>query len=90
MNWNTGEITWIADFHTKGPIIAADGMLYCIEEKGGNMALAKANPKEFKITSSFQIKFGTGPHWAHPSIYFGMLLVRHGDYLIAYNIREKG
>jgi outer membrane protein assembly factor BamB len=88
MNWKTGEITWIADFHTKGPILAADGMLYCYEEKGGNIALVKADPKEFKVISSFQVKKGTGPHWAHPSIYFGMLLLRHGDYLLAYNIKE--
>jgi len=88
MNWKTGEITWIADFHSKGPILSADGMLYCYDEKGGNMALVKADPKEFKITSTFQVKYGTGPHWAHPSIYYGMLLVRHGDYLVAYKIRE--
>ncbi len=88
MNWQTGEITWIADFHNKGPIIAADGMLYCYEEKGGTIALVKADPKEFKVTSSFRVKNGTGPHWAHPAIYYGMLLVRHGDFLIAYNIRE--
>jgi outer membrane protein assembly factor BamB len=88
MNWKTGEITWIADFYNKGPIIAAEGMLYCYEEKGGNMALVKADPKEFKITSTFKVKAGTGPHWAHPSIYFGMLLVRRGDSLVAYKIRE--
>jgi outer membrane protein assembly factor BamB len=88
MNWKTGEITWIADFHNKGPIIAADGMLYCYEEKGGNIALVKADPKEFKVTSTFKVKSGTGPHWAHPAIYYGMLLVRHGDYLVAYDIRE--
>lgn len=88
MNWKTGEITWIADFHTKGPILAADGMLYCLDEKSGNLALVKADPKEFKVTSTFQIKIGTGPHWAHPAIYNGMLLVRHGDYLVAYNIKQ--
>lgn len=88
MNWATGEITWIADFHNKGPILSADGMLYCYEEKRGNMALVKADPKEFKVISSFQVKEGEGPHWARPAIYYGMLLVRHGDYLIAYNIKE--
>ena len=88
MNWGTGEITWIADFYTKGPIISAEGMLYCYEEKGGHLALVKADPKEFKVISSFQVKFGNGPHWAHPAIYNGMLLVRHGDYLVAYNIRK--
>ena len=86
MNWRTGEIVWIEDFYTKGPIIYADGMLYCYEEKNGNMALAKADPKEFKVISSFRVEGGNGPHWARPSIYYGMLLVRHGDVLISYKI----
>jgi outer membrane protein assembly factor BamB len=88
MNWNTGEITCISGFQNKGPIIAADGMLYCYDEKSGNLALVKADPEQFLVTSKFQIKYGTGPHWAHPSIWFGMLLVRRGDWLVAYDIRE--
>jgi outer membrane protein assembly factor BamB len=88
MNWKTGEIVWIGDFHNKGPIIYADGMLYCYEEKRGNMALVKANPKEFEVISSFRVDEGVGPHWARPSIYLGMLLVRHGDALTAYQILE--
>jgi len=87
MNWNTGEIVWIEDFHNKGPILSSDGMLYCYEEKRGNMALAKADRKEFKVISSFKVKEGKGPHWARPAIYHGMLLVRHGDFLQAFNIK---
>jgi len=86
MNWNTGEILWIQEWFNKGPIISADGMLYCYEEKQGNIALVKASPKEFKVISTFRVKEGTGPHWAHPSIYNKMLMIRHGDYLIAYDI----
>ena len=86
MNWKTGEIVWIGDFYNKGPIIYADGMLYCYEEKRGNLALVKADPKEFKVKSSFRVMEGSGPHWARPSIYYGMLLVRHGDALITYDI----
>ncbi len=89
MNWNTGEITWIADFYNKGPILSADGMLYCCEEKSGQIALVKADPKEFKVISTLKIDKGAGPYWSRPSIYSGMLLVRHGDYLVAYDIREK-
>lgn len=88
MNWDTGEIVWIGDFHNKGPIIYADGMLYCYEEKRGNMALVKATPKKFEVVSSFRITSGSGPHWARPSIFNQMLLVRHGDVLIAYDIKK--
>ncbi len=88
MNWKTGEIKWIEDFYTKGPILSSDGMLYCYEEKSGNMALVKADPKEFKVISSFKVNKGAGPHWARPAIWFGKLLVRHGDVLIAYNLKS--
>ena len=88
MNWETGEIVWIEDFHNKGPIIFADGMLYCYEERKGNIALVEASPKEFKVISSFKVNEGVGPHWARPAIYYGMLLVRHGDVLISYKITQ--
>ena len=61
-------------------------MLYCLEEKRGNIALVKADPKEFKVISTFRIKEGKGPYWARPAIYEGKLLVRHGDVMIGYDI----
>lgn len=88
MNWDTGEIIWIQDWFNKGPIISADGMLYCYDEKRGNMALVKADPKAFELISSFRVTEGSGPHWARPAIYNGMLLVRHGKVLAAYKISE--
>ena len=87
MKWHTGEIVWIGDFHNKGPIIYADGMLYCYEEKRGNMALVKADPEAFEVISSFRVNEGNGPHWARPTIFNQMLLVRHGEVLIAYDIK---
>ena len=86
---DTGEIKWIADFHTKGPILYADGMLYCQEEKRGHMALVKADPEAFEVISSFRVSEGAGPHWARPTIFNKMLLVRHGDVLLAYKIKPS-
>jgi outer membrane protein assembly factor BamB len=88
MNWHTGEIVWIGEFHNKGPILYADGMLYIYEEKRGHMALVKASPESFEIVSSFRVTEGRGAHWARPSIYHGLLLVRHGDALIGYRIKQ--
>jgi outer membrane protein assembly factor BamB len=88
MNWNTGEIKWVADFHNKGPIIYADGMLYIYEEKRGNMALVNPDPESFELVSTFRVTEGAGPHWARPTIFNRMLLVRHGDALIAYDIKR--
>jgi len=86
MNWDTGEIVWIGDFNNKGPTIYADGMLYCMEEKRGHMALVRATPEAFEVVSSFRVTQGKGPYWARPAIYNRMLLVRHGEVLVGYDI----
>lgn len=87
MNWETGEIKWVTDYYNKGPVIYADGMLYCYEEKRGNLALVKADPEEFKVISSFRVTEGAGPHWARPTIFNQVLLVRHGEVLIGYKVK---
>jgi len=58
------------------------------EERRGTLALAKPGDK-FEITSSFQIDFGTAEHWSHPVISDGVLYVRHGNSLAAYDITKK-
>ena len=89
LDWDTGETKYEKKWNNKGSIILADDMLYCYEEKGGNIALVEPTPEDFKIISSFKIMKGKGPHWAHPVIRDGVYYVRHGDYLMAYNIRKQ-
>jgi outer membrane protein assembly factor BamB len=86
LEWNTGELQYEAEWENKGSIIYAEGMLYCYEEKNGNIALVKATPEGFDVISSFKIEHGKGPHWAHPVIQDGVLYIRHGQALMAYNI----
>lgn len=88
LDWNTGKAQYETEWKNKGSIIAAEGMLYCFEEKTGYLALVEANPKEFKIISSFKIPKGTGPYWAHPVISNGVLYVRHGKAVMAFDIKE--
>jgi len=86
MNWDTGEIRRVEPWFNKGPVISSGGMLYCYEEKQGNLALVKADPEGFGVVSTFRVTGGSGAHWARPSIYNGVLLVRHGEALIGYKI----
>ncbi len=86
VNWKTGEPTYETKWLSKGSIIHADGMLICYEEKRGTVGLAKATPEKFEIISSFQVPLGGGPHWAHPVISDGVLYIRHGKALMAYDI----
>jgi len=87
IDWNTGAPMYEQEWQNKGSIIYADGMLYCYEERRGNVALLRATPDDFEIVSSFKITQGSGPHWAHPAINNGILYIRHGDVLMAYDIK---
>ena len=87
IEWKTGKAKYETKWHCKGSIIANDGMLYCYDEKQGNVALVKANPEKFKPVSSFKVPYGRGPHWAHPVIKEGILYIRHGNALMAYNLK---
>lgn len=87
VNWDTGEVMYLTEWKNKGAIIFADGMLYAYEEKSGYVGLIKPDPDEFQLISSFEITEGSGPHWSHPSIYGGKLLIRHGEVLMVYALK---
>ena len=88
MKWDTGEIMYESEWDTKGSMIMAENLLYCYNEKG-NVGLVKPDTTGFKVISEFKITGGAGPHWAHPFIADGKLLIRHGDVLMVYDIKEK-
>jgi len=90
LDWDTGKVMYEARWNSnKGAIIYADNMLYCYDENTGDVALVKASPESFEIVSSFRITRGSGMHWAHPAISDGRLYIRHGDVLMAYDIKGK-
>jgi outer membrane protein assembly factor BamB len=88
VEWKTGKTMYEKKWQTKGSIIYADERLYCYEERRGIVALVKPDPEDFAIVSQFRVEAGVGPHWAHPAISNGILYIRHGDMLTAYDIRD--
>ena len=86
VDWHTGEIKYKVNQISPSAIVAADGMLYVYSDKG-EVALVKPNPDKFELVSSFKVTLGTNQHWAHPVIHDGVLFIRHGNALMAYNIR---
>lgn len=86
VNWKTGEITYKERGLAMGNIIYADGLLYCYSDRG-EMAIVKPDPTKFDIVSKYLITMGTDQHWAHPVIHKGVMYIRHGDTLMAYNIK---
>lgn len=89
LDWGSGKTMYETKWNNKGSIISAEGMLYCYEEQGGTLGLVKASPDGFNVISSFKITQGGGPHWAHPVISDGVLYMRHGDVLMAYDIKAR-
>lgn len=71
-----------------GAIIAADNRLYYYTQKG-DMMLLSYNQGKIQKVSSFKIKEGKLQHFSHPVIHNGVLYQRHGDVLMAFDIRKK-
>ncbi len=87
--WETGKVMYEEKWYNKGSIIYADGLLYVYEEKKGHVGLLEPTPEGFRMISTFKIRGGSGPYWAHMSIYDKKLFVRHGTVLFIYDIAQK-
>ncbi|SEH05383.1 outer membrane protein assembly factor BamB family protein [Candidatus Venteria ishoeyi] len=70
-----------------GSVIYADGMLYTYSHKRGKVCLVDA--ENFEIKGSFKVEKGTNEHFSHPVIKNGVLYIRHGNTLLAYDIKAK-
>ena len=71
-----------------GSIAFADNMLFYYNQRG-EMNLIKPAPAKMELISKFKITAGTKEHFSHPVIKDGVLYIRHGISLIAYDIRKK-
>ena len=72
----------------RGATIEADGMIYLYDEKG-NVHLVDPTGDELKEVSTFKVTRGTKEHFSHPVIGNGVLYIRHGKSLMAYDIRKS-
>jgi outer membrane protein assembly factor BamB len=83
----TGQISDSLKFD-KGTLISADDMLYFYTEKG-KVGLVKPVNGRMELMSSFKLPVGTKEFFTIPVISEGVLYVRHGDAMLAYDIRRK-
>jgi len=87
INKETGETSSTLKIGS-GAAIAADNLIYYYNHKGKIM-LIDPHPTEMKVISEFKITKGEKEHFAHPIINNGLLYIRHGGYLAAYNIKAE-
>lgn len=88
----SGEVKYLSKWEggkARGSLIMADNMFYMFDERRGFMGLANINPEKLDVVSEFRVTDGAGACFSHPSIYDGVLYVRHGTALVAYDIKDK-
>ena len=81
----TGEITDILS-GLKGNLISADNMLICYTDNGYVNLISGVGSK-LEVAGKFKITKGEKEHFSHPVIANGILYVRHGNALMAYQIK---
>lgn len=92
-NFKTGEQVWASKNLGKGALTYADGMLYCVEESRGTVALVEASPKgwnekgRFTLEPRTTIRTRDNRVWTHPVISNGKLYLRDQDLIFCYDVK---
>lgn len=58
------------------------------DENGGTVMLVDVGPDSAKVISKFKVDYGEGPHWSSPVVANGVLYLRHGAVIAAFDIKE--
>jgi outer membrane protein assembly factor BamB len=69
----------------KGGLIRSDSLMICYSENG-SVNLIQFDKTKMTVSGKFKIDRGTKEHFAHPVIANGVLYIRHGHSLMAYDI----
>ncbi|MCG8433287.1 MAG: polyvinylalcohol dehydrogenase, partial [Gammaproteobacteria bacterium] len=79
----------------KGSVGYADGMLYCLSEDDGIVALVEATPEAWNEVSRFtlspqtELRKANGRIWTHPVIVDGRLYLRDQELLFCFDVKAK-
>ena len=93
--WDDGSEVWLERSLKKGAIHYADGMLYCLEERSGTVALVEAGPDGYKEVSRFTLsplsenRSRRGGIWVHPVVVGGRLFLRDQEYVYCYDVKDR-
>ncbi len=91
LDWESGETLFAEDWpggRSKGSIITTGKKLYTLCERRGAIGLVRPAPEGFDLISEFRITQGEGPYWSHPVIEDGVLYLRRGPAIKAFNISQ--
>jgi outer membrane protein assembly factor BamB len=87
LDWKTGERKWVEKSVGKGSLMAADGKLIVLGEKG-KLMIAGATPEKFEMISSAQIL--DGKCWTMPVLANGKVYARNAKgTLVCVDVAQK-
>jgi len=87
VDWKTGETRYEVRDVGQGALTWAEGLIYFISEREGNVLLIRPNPERYEVISRFVLpEGGEGATWAHPVVCGKRLYIRHGTFLYCYDI----
>ncbi|MBI1841289.1 MAG: PQQ-like beta-propeller repeat protein [Verrucomicrobia bacterium] len=92
-DFKTGVEVWSSKAFGKGAVTYADGMLYCLEEESGTVALVEASPKgwsekgRFTLAPQTTLRKRDGRIWTHPVVSNGKLFLRDQELIFCFAVR---
>lgn len=89
INLNTGTLAFTNRTVRESSVIATNDRIYAYDQSNGKVFLLKLTDNGFEVVGSFRVTIGSGEYLAHLSIANGILYIRHGKALIAYDIRQS-
>jgi outer membrane protein assembly factor BamB len=84
LDLRTGEVAWTQKGFDKGSVLIADGRLIILSEKG-ELALAEADPKEYRELSRFRVN--RKRTWTVPVVASGRLYLRTQEEIVCFTLR---
>jgi outer membrane protein assembly factor BamB len=94
--WLSGKPLWRErSLLGKGAIVSAGGMLYCLTEEEGIVALVEPSPagwseiSRFTLEPTSQLRSPSGGIWSHPVVANGKLYVRDQELLFCFDVRQE-
>ena len=96
LSFQTGEIVWNEKGALgKGSVTCVDGLLYCVDERDGTVALIEASPAGWKEHGRFKLEHQStrrspkGRIWTHPVVCNGKLFLRDQELLSCYDVKAQ-
>ena len=69
-----------------GSLAYADDKIICYGQNG-EINLVSKNPDKLELRGTLKVSEGSGHHFSYPVISEGIMYIRHGDALMAYQIK---